>query len=351
MTENPMQVLRRHIGVLVNLPETEAPVISAFLDLRQPIESVRASFLIWSTAARSALPRDQRPLFDTARADVQQVLKRHWDEHIQSVAVFARAGDSALLTVIPFQATLETHFDVAPRPAIFPLVQMKDRFHRFVVVICTEDTGRIIEISLGAVTEEILTRKPEMAVNLGRGLSREHYHHRRQEQNRRFHREQAEIIERLMTRRGINHLILAGHPRHVAALRALLPKGVQSRISGSVFRAPNGHDFSPVLEQALQTFIEAEQDESRGTVERLHEQIRRRGLATVGIHSSRRAILAGAAAELVISEELPHPDREELVRLATAHNLPIEVCEGDELLLQYGGVGCLLRYRIDDPAD
>lgn len=346
-----MEVLRRHISVLANLPETGAPVVSAFLDLRKPIESVRASFLLWSTAARSALPREQRPMFDAARAEVQQVLKRQWDEPIQSVAVFARVGEPALHTVIPFQATLETHFDVAPRPAIFPLVQMKDRFHRFVVAISTEDTARIFEISLGAVTEEILTRKPEMAASLGRGLSREHYHHRRQEQNRRFHREQVEIIENLMTRRGINHLILAGLPRHVAALRAMLPKAIQNRIAGSVFRAPNGHDFSPVIEQALHTFIEAEQCESRGTVERLHEQIRRRGLATGGIHACRSAILAGTAAELVISEELSHPDREELVRLATACNLPIEVCEGDDLLLQYGGVGCLLRYRIDEPVE
>jgi hypothetical protein len=353
MTENtrtvdsPMELLRQNIGALVNLPETEAPVISAFIDLRQPIESQRAMFLHWATSARHALKRDARPLFDAARADLEQALKREWPEEIQSVAVFARAGSSPLLLVMPFQATLDTHFDISWRPAIFPLVQLKDRFHRFVVVVCTEDTGRIIEVTLGAVSEEILTRRPELASDLGRGWSREHYHHRRQESSRRFFRDQVDIITRLMNRRGLNHLILAGHPRHVAALREMLPKQIESRVVGSVFRAPNGHDCSPVLEQAIHTFIEAEQTESRSTVERLHEQIRRRGLATVGIHASRRAIEQGAAAELVISEELPVPDREELVRLATAANVPIEVCENDDLLHQHGGVGCLLRYQFD----
>jgi hypothetical protein len=36
-----------------------------------------------------------------------------------------------------------------------------------------------------------------------------------------------------------------------------------------------------------------------------------------------------------------------LVRMAIIHDLPIEVCEGDELLLDHGGVGCLLRFRLD----
>jgi hypothetical protein len=44
---------------------------------------------------------------------------------------------------------------------------------------------------------------------------------------------------------------------------------------------------------------------------------------------------------------LPHDDREELTRMAVMYDLPIEVCENDELLLNYGGAGCLLRYRME----
>ena len=49
----------------------------------------------------------------------------------------------------------------------------------------------------------------------------------------------------------------------------------------------------------------------------------------------------------MISEELPHSDREELVRLAITHDVPIEVCENDELLEAHGGIGCLLRFRLE----
>jgi ribosomal protein L30E len=346
-TENSILQLHQHISVLSTLPESDSPVISAYFDVRTRVESLRAAFETWCIAARNALPKAERPGFDEAKSEVRAILKQHWPDEIQGLAVFTRTGKYPLRMILPFHAALETHFDASSRPAIFPLVQLKDRFHRFILVICTEDTGRIMELTLGAVTAEILTTRPDYGNRLGRQLSREHFHHRREEDSRRLVRDQVQIINNLMTRRGLNHLILAGHPRHVSALREQLPKQVQSRIVGSVFHAPNGQDYSPLLDQAIDAFIQAEQDESRSTVERLHEQVRRQGLAVVGIHACHEVIEAGAASELVISEELPHPDREELVRLATLHEIPIEVCEGDELLQSHGGVGCLLRFRME----
>jgi hypothetical protein len=50
---------------------------------------------------------------------------------------------------------------------------------------------------------------------------------------------------------------------------------------------------------------------------------------------------------LVISENLPDEEREALVRLATVRDVTIEVCEDDPLIDDYGGVGCLLRYRSE----
>ena len=344
---NPMRSLRRHIAALASLPEADEPVISCYLDLRTPIESLRSSFAMWATAARHSLPKETRPSFDAAKTDIVQAMKQTWPDEVRSVAIFARPGTPELLMVQPFSATLETHFDVSPKPAIFPLVQLKDRFNRFVVVVCTEETGRIVEVTLGAVSEEIMTSRPDLHARLGRQLSREHFHHRREEDTRRFIKDQVEIIANLMARRGLNHLILAGHPRHVSALKDHLPKHILSQVVGSVLHAPNGHDYSPVIEEAIDTFIQAEQDESHSTVQRLHAQIRRNGLAVVGIEASRQAIEVGAASELVISEELPHADREELVRLAATHDISIEVCEGDDLLQSHGGVGCLLRFRLE----
>lgn len=347
LSSSAMLNLRREIASLATLAEADAPVVSAYFDLREAKEHLRSGFAMWAIAARNTLPKELRAAFDQARVEIEQALREVRTEETASLAVFARAGEHRFIRALPFAATMESHYEVAPAPAIFPLVQLKDRFHRFVLAICGEETGRIIEMTLGAVSLEILATRPEVSGRGGRQWTREHFHQRRHEDTRRFVRDQIDIITNLMARRGLNHLILAGHPRNIAQMRDSLPKHIQGRVVGSVFHAPNGSDYTPLLDEALAIFVRAEQEESKTTVERLHEQVRRKGLAVVGIHPCRRAIAIGAASELVISEELPVADREELVRLASAHDLPIEVCEGDELLASHGGVGCLLRYRME----
>jgi hypothetical protein len=340
-----MESLRNHISQLANLSESSSPIISAYLDVCETKDYLKSKFANWAIAARATLDSGQRIHFDDARQDVLGVISREWPEEVRSVAVFSRRGEAPLLQVIPFSVPLDLHFDVSGQPSIFPLVQLKDRFHRFVVVIATDDVSRIFEVTLGAVSESILTQRPELGERLGREWGREHFHQRKRESDSRFYRDQATIIANLMSKRGLNHLILAGNPRHVAGLREILPKHISSRLIGELLKTPSRGDYSTVLEQAIDTFVEAERAESRDTVSRLHEQVQRGGLAVVGVDRSRDAILGGYASELVISEELSKVEREELTRLATTRNLAIEVCEGDELLAGQGGVGCLLRYR------
>jgi len=346
-TVQEIQILHRHLASLATLPETQAPVLSIFLDLYQHQDALRAKFSQWAVSARIAIKQDQRPAFDTARAEVDAILRQTWPDSTKSLAIFARAGTDPLLTVMPFSAAMDSHFHVDCLPAIFPLVQLKDRFHRFVVAICTEESSRIFEITLGSVSEEILAKRPEIRQRVGREWTREHYHQSKRENDRRFLRDQAELISNLMGKRGHNHLILAGHPRNVSALRSALPKEIEARVSDTLRQAPNGNDYSIVLEQAVDAFIEIEQQESQNTVQRLKEQFRRGGLACVGIEATREALHLCAVSELVISEEMAVSQREELVKAATSQDIPIEVCEGDELLNHHGGVGCLLRYRMD----
>lgn len=346
-TLNELEALRSHISQLAMVSETESPVISAYFDLCQPVEALRSRLNEWALAARATFPASQRRSFDESRHEIERAMLKDRPESCRSLAVFARSGSDPMLRVMSFRATLDTHFHASPRPSIFPLVQLKDRFHRFVVVIATDENSRIFEVTLGAVSEDILTLRPELGSRLGRDWGREHFHQRKRESDRLFHRDQVAIIGNLMSRRGHNHLILAGNPKHVTGLRDALPKHIATRLVGELHKVPSGGDCSVVLEQAVATFIEAERAESHDTVARLHEQVCREALAVVGVAPSRDAILGGYAAELVISEELPEPEREELTRLATTHDLAIEVCEGDELLATHGGVGCLLRYRPD----
>ena len=117
-----------------------------------------------------------------------------------------------------FEVPLESEFIVDELPHIYPLIQLKDTYHRFVVAIVTETEARILETTIGSVTEDILEKRPELRERIGREWTKEHYHHHRSVRATRFVKEKVEIIEDLMSRGGHNHLILAGSPKMVARL-------------------------------------------------------------------------------------------------------------------------------------
>ena len=349
MNETPqrMQPLRRNIVALSSLPETDSPVISAYFDVTEAPEAMRLLFGIWCSSVRSTFCRSQQEDFEQAKQSVMEVLADGWPPGSRSLAVFARGGESPMKMVIPLGARIDPSFHALELPVIFPLIQAKDRFHRYVIAICTEENARILEVTLGAVSEELLATTPELRSRLGREWTREHYHHQKRERHRRFVREKVDIISDLMSRRGHNHLLLAGHPRFVNRLKEALPKHIAARVVGEISKAPNGQDYSSILEESLDAFVQAEYKESIHNVERLHQEVRRGGLGVVGIEPSLRAVRDGSADMLVISENLPDEEREALVRLATLRDVSIEVCEDDPLIDDYGGVGCLLRYRPD----
>ncbi len=345
--ENVMMKMRRHTAALAMLAESESPIISAYFDLRLSRDQLLSELKLWAVGAQKNLPRVEREVFVQTKEEVIGMFLQKWPDSIRSLAIFSRLGKHPFLMVLPFEAEWETFFHVGSRPTIFPLVQLKDRFHRFALAICSENSARIVEMNLGTIHEDIHVAKSLIDTVGVHYVSKEHAEHRRNEESRRFAREKARVIVDLMSRQGLNHLILAGHQRHVASVREQLPKNVLASVVGILPQAPNGHNCSVLIDSAVEMFVQAEQRESRATVEKVMQESRRGGLVSMGIHACAEAIKCGAASQLVISEELHMEDREELVLMAVLHDLPIEVCEQDELLRSHGGVACLLRFRME----
>ena len=147
-----------------------------------------------------------------------------------------------------------------------------------------------------------------------------------------------------MAKKGYNHLIIMGSTPNVTRLTNALPKNLQDKVI-----EPNastiGNDVSESVSEAIRLFIDVEEKESQSTVERLHEGIMTNGLAVAGHDVVLKALLAGQADTLVILDEYPLEQREELVRAAVQAKVNVETVGESELLDHYGGAGCLLRYR------
>jgi hypothetical protein len=341
--------LQNQLRTLIELDETESPVVSYFLDCEDPDGSRILREQIGS--ARKALDRDQRPAFDRAVDRIEDHVPWKLDESTRSVAVFARSGSSPLFVVMEFEATLPTRLYVESSPTVFPLVELKDNYHRYVLMICNEESARVLEVSLGSVTREVWTRRPELRKRVGREWTQLHYQNHRRDRTERFVKEKIALVERIFAAGGHSHLMLAGSPRSIARVRKALPKRLLDNLV-DVIPASARDRSNDIVVATLSTFIEHEERESLSVVSLLRQELRRGGLAACGYGDTLGALERGQADLLILLADDEGEDstrREELVRLAVRNDVHVEVVQHSEELAELGGVGCLLRYESRTP--
>jgi len=344
-----LRQLQNQLRTLIELEETESPVVSYFLDCEDPDGPTILKEQI--AAARKALDLRMRPAFDRAVDRIEDHVPWKLDSSTRSVAVFARSGSSPLFQVMEFQARLQTQLWVESTPAVFPLVELKDNYHRYVLMICNEESARILEVSLGSVTREIWARRPELRKRVGREWTQLHYQNHRRDRSERFIKEKIAMAEKIIAKGGHSHLILAGTPRITAQVRKSLPRSLEKKLVDTVPASARDSSTDIAL-STLTTFIEHEEQESVAAVGMLRKELLRGGLAVCGFGPSREALAKGLVDQLIVLAghgALEASRREELARLAVQNNTPVEVVQNSEELAELGGCGCLLRYKSYTP--
>jgi protein required for attachment to host cells len=232
---------------------------------------------------------------------------------------------------------LPTWIAVNSTPGIYHLVELKDTYHRYVVVLVNEHNTRILEVHLGSITEALWAKRPELRERVGRGWTHEHYQSHRRERSHQYAHEIARFVDGVMSKGSYGHLILAGTPKMTALLRQALPKRLVSKLIDVVPAAANDRT-SDVVAATLASFIEEEQQESLAAVERLQKAIFSHGLAVAGSRASLQALKSRQVDLLVMATEyVPEPA-----------GCGVEIVHDSEILMGLGGVGCLLRFRSPD---
>lgn len=337
--------LRKHLIALASLPTCESPLISAFFDLTSGNAAALRDFQAWSELTRQTFTGVRRQEFDDAVEEIESWLIK---VRGRSAAVFSRWGSHPLFLPMEFEVPLESRYHVDDLAVIYPLVELKDRFNRFVVVLSTAESARIIEVNLGSHSVELLTERPSLRERIGREWTREHYASHRRERHRQFVKEKIGVIEGLMAKRGHNSLIIAGAPRYVNRLTEALPSHLGQKVIGEIKTGISDQRLKDLISQAVDSFLEVEALESFGTVQLLVNSVRAGGLAVIGVEATRRALNQGRVECLVVSSALLGHDQENLVRLASQRGVPIETVQDCELLERNGGAGALLRYLLPD---
>lgn len=262
-------------------------------------------------------------------------------------------------------------------PHIYELVKLKDTYHRYVVLISTETHARIVEVSVGNVTKELWTERPELRKRVGREWTTEHYQNHRRDRAQKFIKEKLKILEHVIAKGEHTHLVLTGDLRTVSRVRDSLPKHLQEKLI-DVVSIPGQLSTEDVVSATLSAFTEYERTESIETAGLLLDELRTGGLAVSGVESTLEALVRGQVNVLVLSESYEESSgwkcntcqlagvnkspkacpqcgertvgevniKEEMVRLAARFGATVEIVRNSDVMLDIGGVGCLLLYLL-----
>ena len=340
--------LQKHIRTLATLEETNSPVISYYLDRESNELTNRLMLTERSRVLRQSLWGKAKHDFEEAMNKIETYIDNELLTDAKGVVIFARAGEGDFFLPLQFKVPVSNWLFATALPNIYHLIELKDTYQRYVVMISSEENARILEVNLGSVTEELWRERPELRQRVGREWTKEHYQNHRRERTNRFVKEKIKILERLMSDGDHTHLILAGNPQITARVRKALPKHLEEKLIDTIVADPNDN-ISDVVAATLSQYIEQEEQQSQAIVDTLYREIRTSGLAVVGPEASLEALKQAQADVLVLAQDMPNLSlREELVRLAAQTQCQVEVVSHSPVLMGFGGAGCLLRYLLPD---
>lgn len=347
---------------LAALQPVDLPVLSVYLDERPQATGESPGLRSGRIVLKDRLREIEKtlgprgPALESFRDDAARIERYLEDEaptDCHGLAIFACAG-VGLFEAVPAGVAFANQVSAAPVPDLFQLARLLDEQETAVVALVDSNTARLFVTRTGALEEvggpdddSVHYRKRSTG-----GWSQARYQRHIDKHRADFAREAAAEIERLVQREGAVRVILAGDEVAMTPLRASLPPAVSELVGAEPLRV---HIRAPRDELAVEiepVLARAEADDAHSTADRLIQAVQADGLGVVGLDATRRALDFGQADVLVVdpAAEIDEGLRNELIRQAAATGADVEMVDGHARLAEVGGVGALLRYRIDGAA-
>ena len=371
-----LEELKQQIIVLASVKESGAPFFSCYLNLENGQTGWRDMLDQRSRILRRILKGDDLADLEEVLGKIDAWLANDLLPDAKGAAIFARGscGGSFMLTM-QFDASLPNLIAVYPTPNIYHLIELKEDYHRYVVLLALKNRVSIVAVNLGAATVRVWTDQSGLRTRVGSGWARIHYCVNQSHRGNRFVREKIAVLKDLMRAGGHSHLILAGDPGITMRLRHDMPNDLAEKLV-DMTPASSRDLQTEVIIMTLSSFIEHEEHEQRTIAERLIEGLRSHNLAVAGSAATLDALRRGEVDTLVMASNYqPEPGwtctacqtsgteppatstcpqcrkptmrlnnvREVLLRMADQLGHRVEIVEQADALMNLGGVGCLLR--------
>jgi Bacterial archaeo-eukaryotic release factor family 10 len=342
---------------LAEATSTEAPILSVYVDVRPEAHGENPAARAERTIVRDRLDEiadglephgDARTSFDADRQRTEALLDDENLDGVEGLAIFAcdRIG---LWEVLRSPQAFETEVFAGPTAELFALARLLDESVSAIVAVVDSNTCRLFVTRTGDLRERrgLDEDSAEHKRHNAGGWSQARFQRHVDWQDRRFAKEAAEVIERIVQREHIQHVILAGDERSAPVLEGELSEAVRARVD-HVTRIDVRASADEVREEVRPILGALQEAESMDAADRAIAGSRARALGVVGIDATMAALEAGQADELVIDEaaEIDEDIRAELIRQASLTDARVEIVTEHEGLRRHEGVGATLRFRI-----
>jgi hypothetical protein len=351
--------LRDLMRRLAEVTSTQAPILSAYLDVRPEAHgerpAARAELIVvrdrLNAIADTLEPHtDAGASFDADRQRIEALLEGGDLNGVEGIAAFAcdRIG---LWETFSSPVAFETAVSAGPTVELFGLARLLDESVAAVVAVVDTNTCRLFVTRNGDLRERPGPDEPveEHKRHAQGGWSQARYQRHVDMQDQRFAKEAAAAIDRIVRREHPRHVILAGDERAVSTLEGELPEPVRALVD-HVTRLEMRSSLDEVREEIRPILAALEEAESMDAADRAIAGRRAGDLGVTGIDATMAALEAGQVDQLVIDETAPIDEdlRGELVRQASLTDASVEVVHEHAGLLRHEGVGATLRFRIED---
>jgi hypothetical protein len=347
-------VLRR----LADREPTDLPVLSIYLDMRQHATGEspgrRASLTVLRDRLRAIRatmgPRGaDRDSLDLDETRIREYLDESFDRSASGLAIFACSG-TGLWEIVESGEPFDDQVSVGPVPELFQLARLLDEQQTALVAIVDSNTARLFVSRIGRLEEvggpdEDSTHFQKRRMG---GWSQANYQRHIDKHHADFAMEAVAAIERSVDRYGVDRLVIGGDEVGATSLLAAMPQQLLDRL-GDVLRIDIRATRDEVAAEVEPVLRAMEADASTETADALVAAVRSDGLGVAGQEATERAARNGQVDRLVLSADgsMDPAERTELIRLVTRAAGEVEVVEGHPQLEEMGGVGALLRYRVD----
>src|SRR5688572_4628076 len=371
-------LLGEHLDRLAAFEPTPYPFLSLYLNT-QADEHGKDNFQAFvrkefhGRANTYAAHTPERESFDRDTERIQAYLRDELRPSANGIAIFACSGSEDFFDAVQLDAPLTKHLlFVDNLPHLYPLAVINDQYRRYAALITDSNSARLFVFGLGGQLDEKHLQSPKVNRTSVGGWSQARY--QRHVDNNYLHhaKEVVAVLERTVQEDKIQQIVLAGDETMLPMVREHLPPG----LAGMIIEVSHLHMKTPdheVLQASLEAIREKDALNDVEKVERLLNSYRAGALGVVGVRQTMMALLNGQVDELLISGSIetihPEPDEtgelaaysdpaverlgsgpqsvETLVAQARKTGARVTFIEDPKLLAEVGGLGALLRYRMD----